>query len=316
MTGLKMKKAERLNQELIYLSYRDKFHLKDLEEKFKISERTALRDIVELENMGLKFYVEKGRYGAYKLIKDKLWIPIRFNFKEINAIFFAIKALEQMSATPFSNEYTKIYQKLLKSLSPQNMHKIKLQQKCVKYRQQPSLHEVEYFDTLLKAAVENLILEIENKQYVTGKQKVQVYELFYQTGNWFCQVYNLDLKKFFILRCDKISKCKIISSDTSFSHQELKQMLSEYNKNYYDVKFECEITERGRELFLLDRYPKMKIEQKEEKYFLIGKINHYELDYLTDYLLHFGLEIKIVQPEKLKKLYLNKLEKMLIKNKN
>lgn len=60
----------------------------------------------------------------------------------------------------------------------------------------------------------------------------------------------------------------------------------------------------------------MKIEQKEGKYFLIGKINHCEQDYLIDYLLHFGLELKVMRPEKLKKVYLNKLEKMLIKNKN
>ena len=38
-----MKKSERLNKELIYLSYRKEFHLKELENEFNISERTALR---------------------------------------------------------------------------------------------------------------------------------------------------------------------------------------------------------------------------------------------------------------------------------
>lgn len=58
-----MKKSERLNKELIYLSYRKEFHLKELENEFNISERTALRDIANLEELGLNFYVEKGRYG-------------------------------------------------------------------------------------------------------------------------------------------------------------------------------------------------------------------------------------------------------------
>ena len=44
-----MKKSERLNQELIYLSDKKVFHLKELEEAFTISERTALRDIGDVE---------------------------------------------------------------------------------------------------------------------------------------------------------------------------------------------------------------------------------------------------------------------------
>lgn len=50
-----MKKSERLNQELIYLSDKKVFHLKELEEAFAISERTALRDIADLEQLGLAF---------------------------------------------------------------------------------------------------------------------------------------------------------------------------------------------------------------------------------------------------------------------
>lgn len=43
-----MKKSERLNQELIFLSDKYSFQLKDLETEFGISKRTALRDIEEL----------------------------------------------------------------------------------------------------------------------------------------------------------------------------------------------------------------------------------------------------------------------------
>ncbi len=36
---------------------------------FNISKRTALRDIQELEVMGLALYVENGRYGGYVAFK-------------------------------------------------------------------------------------------------------------------------------------------------------------------------------------------------------------------------------------------------------
>ena len=96
-----MKRAERLNQELIFLSSKKSFNLSDLIKEFNISKRTALRDIQDLELMGLPFYVENGRNGGYKLINEKLLIPIYFDLGEITSIFFALKSLEALSTTPF-----------------------------------------------------------------------------------------------------------------------------------------------------------------------------------------------------------------------
>ena len=58
-----MKRAERLNQELIFLSSKKSFNLSDLIKEFNISKRTALRDIQDLELMGLPFYVEWQKWG-------------------------------------------------------------------------------------------------------------------------------------------------------------------------------------------------------------------------------------------------------------
>ena len=89
MTGLinNYEKSERLNKELIYLSYRDQFHLKELEDEFNISERTALRDIANLEQIGLNFYVEKGRYGAYHLTKTNYGCRLILTWKRLTPSF-------------------------------------------------------------------------------------------------------------------------------------------------------------------------------------------------------------------------------------
>ncbi|CAJ1178718.1 hypothetical protein CPEBRM1_ABPJDJAI_00213 [Companilactobacillus paralimentarius] len=67
-----MNKAERLNQELIFLSNKSIFHINDLVTEFQISKRTALRDITDLENMGLSFYTENGRYGGFHIVNRQL----------------------------------------------------------------------------------------------------------------------------------------------------------------------------------------------------------------------------------------------------
>jgi len=73
---INMNKAERLNQELIFLSNKNFFQINDLITEFNISKRTVLRDITELESMGLSFYVENGRHGGYHLIKKELLVPV------------------------------------------------------------------------------------------------------------------------------------------------------------------------------------------------------------------------------------------------
>lgn len=308
-----MTKAERINQELIFLTDKNSFQLQDIMNEFNISRKTAWRDLKELENLGLAYYSEPGRNGGYRIINDKLLTKVYFNNSEINAIFFALKALEEMTTTPFSSEYKNIYQKLLKSLSKHKRHEIILQQELVNYRQQPSLHQVKYFDLLLKAASKNWVLEIENRQYVKEKQRIQVYEIFYQTGNWFCHVYNIDLQKFFVLRCDKITFCQKIGQG-KLDHEKLKTKLNKFNEEYYDLAFKCEVTKRGKNIFSLDPYPKMIIEDRADKYYLIGKINHREINYLAEYLIRFGSNISDIKPEKLRQKYNQILQKMVKNN--
>ncbi|EAA23409.1 Transcriptional regulator, DeoR family [Fusobacterium vincentii ATCC 49256] len=63
--------------------------------------------------MGLHFYVENGRNGGYKLINEKLLIPVHFDIREITSIFFALKSLEALSTTPFEKSYPLLYKKLI-----------------------------------------------------------------------------------------------------------------------------------------------------------------------------------------------------------
>lgn len=59
-----MKKSERLNQELIFLSDKKRFNLQDLMDNFQISKRTALRDIASLEELGLAYTPKQAGLAA------------------------------------------------------------------------------------------------------------------------------------------------------------------------------------------------------------------------------------------------------------
>lgn len=63
-----MKKSERLHEMLKFMNQRRRFTLHDLMAEFRISKRTALRDIAAIERLGAPIYAEYGRNGGYVLI--------------------------------------------------------------------------------------------------------------------------------------------------------------------------------------------------------------------------------------------------------
>ncbi|MCR1916024.1 WYL domain-containing protein [Lactobacillus taiwanensis] len=205
------------------------FHLKELEDHFSISERTALRDITDLEQLGLSFYTQAGRQGGYHLTNNKLLTPIRFNTKEINAIFFVLEAIKKISTTPYSNEYNQIKQKLLKSLSYRLQEQIKLQDKVVHFNSQPSLNKVKYFETLIDACINIRQINVQSAQNSNKEQNFQLLDLFFQAENWFCHAYNEKSATWKILRLEKFRKVEIaINQDSLINRKELVASFKQY----------------------------------------------------------------------------------------
>lgn len=215
-----MKKSERLNQELIYLNGKKSFNIRDLMVEFNISKMTAIRDIQELEYMGLSLYTETGRYGKYNIVSDNILTPIHFNTEEIASIFFAIKAIENLSQTPFDKTYNQIYQKLFAILP-------------------------------------------ENKKDMV----------------------------------DRIT--------------EAKNNLSIHNNRFHNIEFKCELTKYGKELFLKRNFYEMRLEEYDGKYFLVGNYNDEQLEYLTQYLISFRKQVKILYPDELISKYKLEILEML-----
>lgn len=308
-----MKKSERLNQELIFLSNKKYFNVIDLMKEFNISKRTALRDIQDLESIGLSLYVENGRYGGYQILKQNLLTPIYFDTAEITSIFFALKALKLVASTPFEKSYSQIYQKLLATLPKEQQQYILKLLNTVDYHNIPPVSNTPYLSLILEAILEQKILDITYNQYERIKKQIQIYDLFYRNGIWFCNAIDINTKIWEIYRCDCMEECSINSNKALFSHKQLKISLGEHEKNFKNIKFQCEITSFGKELFLKNHYPGMNLVEKSKKFYIEGQFNKSELHYMIHYLITFGKNIFIKSPEFLKSAYLNELHKILEK---
>lgn len=307
-----MKKSERLNQELIFLSDKHSFQLKDLQCEFGISKRTALRDIEELESMGLAFYVENGRHGGYRLVNQSPLVPIYFNIEEVQAIFFALKALDLVSATPFKKSYSQIRQKLFATMSDERKQMITETLDVIHYYNVAPVSEQNHLELILMAIMEDQIVKMTYTQYENKWMRLQFLELFYRNGIWFSQAYDVQNKKWGIYRCDFMKEMMIEEEirDT-FTKEELKELQLAYEKTYHDISFKCRLTEQGKEKFLKNHYPNMRLEIIDHIPYIVGGYNQEELSYMTHYLMSFGKHVKIEYPDELKESYLNQLREVI-----
>ena len=307
-----MKRAERLNQELIFLSSKKSFNLSDLMKEFNISKRTALRDIQDLEFMGLPFYVENGRNGGYKLINEKLIIPIHFDIGEITSIFFALKSLELLSTTPFEKSYPLLYKKLLATLPDEQKEKILKLLKVVEYYTIPPINPTNYLTIILEAILDLKVLNILYTQHNKISKQILPYNLFYRNGVWFCYALDINNNMFGVYRCDYIEKCIIDNNiEHSYTFEDLKNFSLSYEGIYHNIEFRCSLTKFGKELFLKKNYPNMKLEEIDNQPYMVGSFNKEELDYMVHYLIGLGDNVKIEYPELLKNAYIKKLKEIL-----
>ncbi len=308
-----MKKSERINQELIFLNNRKSFNLADLMKEFNISKRTALRDIEALEALGLYLYVENGRYGGYRIINKNLLIPVYFDNAEITSIFFALKALTLLSFTPFEKSYDRIYEKLLVTLPLEQQKHILTLMEAVNYTSFPPVNTSNYLSTILESILNCHPLSISYTQYGQSERKILAYDLFYRNGIWFSNAMDIDTGNWGIYRCDCIEKCDIdLDTQVEFTRQELGKSLEKYEKTYHDIPFRCKLTPFGKEIFLKDNYPNMRLlENSNGEYFITGGFNMDELDYMVHYLIGMGDNVIIEYPEILKGSYLKQLNKIM-----
>lgn len=280
--------------------------------EFNISKRTALRDIEDLEAIGLSFYVENGRYGGYKLLKQKLLTPIYFDNSEIISIFFALKALKVLSNTPFEKSYSRIYEKLFNTLSESQKDYIKKLLSVVNYTNTPPVNDCPYLNLILDSIINENILKIEYTQYAFKEKIVQVLDLFYRNGIWFCNAFDISNNSWAVYRCDYIKNCSVYTNNkNSYSLKYLQDSLKFFEKKYKNINFKCKITNFGKEIFLKNHYPTMTLEEKNNGLYITGSFNKNELNYMVHYLIGFGNNIIIQNPKILKVAYLKELEKII-----
>src|SRR5699024_10105863 len=107
-----MKKIERINTIMRYINNRSFFTISEIMQEFNISRSTAIRDIKEIEAMGMPLEAEVGRSGGYSVINNTFLPSIRFTDNEVKALFIAFMASRNQQL-PYLKSRESLAEKLL-----------------------------------------------------------------------------------------------------------------------------------------------------------------------------------------------------------
>lgn len=81
-----MKKVERINTIMRYINNRSHFTISEIMQEFNISRSTAIRDIREIESMGMPLVAEVGRDGGYFVMHNAVLPDVHFTNNEVKAL--------------------------------------------------------------------------------------------------------------------------------------------------------------------------------------------------------------------------------------
>lgn len=111
-----MKKVERINIIMRYINNRAHFTISEIMREFNISRSTAIRDIREIEAMGMPLIAEVGRDGGYFVMNNSVLPAVRFTDNEVKALFIAFMATRNQQL-PYLKSRQSLAEKLLGLIS-------------------------------------------------------------------------------------------------------------------------------------------------------------------------------------------------------
>lgn len=313
-----MKKTERINTLMRYINNRSQFTISEIMEEFNVSRSTAIRDIREIETMGLPLVAEVGRSGGYSVLRNAVLPSVQFTNDEVKALFVAFLATKNQQL-PFLKSRITLTEKLIGLLSIAQQDDLILLNEILLFQgtnpTNPDILDMSdlplpIFDKLIHVLMSNRYLQLTIKEeHQKNIYSIYLLHLYQENGVWFIEGFDLNLLSQRIFPISQLEDVTSYENSDSLSEKEILKILhakdSPYNlrlslgpkavsqfKKYHPFKVKIFYTNP----FQLSGFCKLNVDLTNSK----------EIEDIVNWLLFLGEDIQIQKlPEEIKK-HLNK----------
>ncbi|WP_068778690.1 helix-turn-helix transcriptional regulator [Paenibacillus sp. GM2] len=300
-----MKKVERINIIMRYINNRAHFTISEIMQEFNISRSTAIRDIREIEALGMPLVTEAGRDGGYFVMNNSVLPTVRFTDNEIKALFIAFMATRNQQL-PYLKSRQSLTEKLLGLISENQQDDLVLLNQLLLF-EGTNPHNPDLLDLsdLPHPMVENLfqVLLLDSYLLVTLQEAkvinsypIYLLHLYHEKSQWLIEGFDLKKEQRRIFPVDNLVQVEPYSVKKRESRKKILEKLSKQEeainlilelgpraiaqfKKYHPLKASISYTTPFQTTAILKTF--IHVDHSEE------------LNELTNWLLFLGEDVKV-----------------------
>ncbi|MFC4411693.1 helix-turn-helix transcriptional regulator [Chungangia koreensis] len=231
-----MKKVERINTIMRYINNRSHFTISEIMEEFNISRSTAIRDIREIEAMGMPLVAEVGRDGGYFVMNNSVLPTVRFTDHEIKALFIAFMATRNQQL-PYLKSRQSIAEKLLGLISENQQDNLVILNQILLFEGtnpfNPDLLEMSDLPhPMLEKLIQTLLVDRTLLITLEEGAETKSYHIFllhlhHENGQWLIEGFDLKEEKRRFFSVDNLIDVKTNSTKQRVKEKRILEKLSE-----------------------------------------------------------------------------------------
>lgn len=300
-----MKKVERINTIMRYINNRAHFTISEIMREFNISRSTAIRDIREIEAMGMPLVAEVGRDGGYFVMNNSVLPTVRFTDTEIKALFIAFMATRNQQL-PYLKSRHSLAEKLLGLISENQQDDLVLLNQILLF-EGTNPHNPDLLDLsdlphpMLEKLIQLLLLDNYLLVSIQEEKEIKSYpiyllHLYREKSLWLIEGFDLAEEKRRIIPVDNLSDIERFYTKKRVGKKKILEQLSKQEefinlvldlgpkaiaqfKKYHPVKFSIAYTNPYQTTAVL------------KAFIDVNKVE--ELTEITNWLLFLGGDIKV-----------------------
>ncbi|EKN71525.1 DeoR family transcriptional regulator [Neobacillus bataviensis LMG 21833] len=300
-----MKKVERINIIMRYINNRAHFTISEIMREFNISRSTAMRDIREIEAMGMPLVAEVGRDGGYFVMNNSVLPTVRFTDNEIKALFIAFMATRNQQL-PYLKSRQSLAEKLLGLLSENQQETLVLLNQILLFEgtnpNNPDLLDLSDLPhPMLERLIQILLLDRYllisiKEEKVIKSYPIYLMHLYHEKGLWLIEGFDLKDEKRQIYPVDNLTNVESYSTKNRLSK---KKILEKLSKREEVMNFVLELGPKAIAQF--KKYHPLNVSISYTNPYqttailktFINVHNPDELTEITNWLLFLGTDIKV-----------------------
>ena len=229
-----MKKVERINVMMRYINNRAHFTISEIMQEFQISRSTAIRDIREIESMGVPLVAEVGRDGGYAVMKNAVLPSVRFTDNELKALFIAFMATRNLQL-PYLKSRQSLAEKLLGLISEAQQDDLVLLNKILLFEgTNPHNPELLELSDLPHPMLEKLIQLILTDRYMTLSindvdYPIYLMHLYREKNIWWVEGFDISEEKKRLIAVDHLTEVNVFHTKKRLSRNSMLKKMAEHH---------------------------------------------------------------------------------------